>query len=445
MKFPSKETVARLRAEYPVGTRIELVSMDDPYSKLRPGDRGTVTGVDDTGTIFANWDRGSGLGIVYGVDQARRVEAEIRYETGADFFRDTAVSHGLEEALGICGRYLAVQLKTESPEERQFCRELFVAMTEASAGRTDPDKIVYPYPHETAAERTEESYYHMSGSRNAECAKAIDETISKSCYERDFYNLEMAAMVAAHDYGFERVKAVLEYNIHRRASDGRFSRDNKEWAAAFDLPDQAFGDANLNSHAILIDGFATHFRKLYQKLGAERFALPGAPEAGHAVHGYEITRSVWFDNQRGFAIGHNPGAPDPFVCWQFTAENGARDFYWGRYCGSERAAENYYAARTLIHMKDEPCREISNPLAAAEMSAEQNYNMIDGLRNNMAVPKADLTDGQTHEEIRELAPEALAGEKPSVLEQIKEAKDAPRPKKDAGERKHNRSKCDLER
>jgi hypothetical protein len=36
MKIPSKETIARLRAEYPAGTRIELVSMDDPYSKLKP-------------------------------------------------------------------------------------------------------------------------------------------------------------------------------------------------------------------------------------------------------------------------------------------------------------------------------------------------------------------------------------------------------------------------
>ncbi|MGI6176772.1 MAG: DUF3849 domain-containing protein [Christensenellales bacterium] len=374
----------------------------------------------------------------------RRIEPEVQYETGADFFRDTAVSHGLEEALGICGRYLTVQLKTKSAEERQFCRELFTAMTEASAGRADPDKIVYPYPHETAAERMEESYYHISSDRNAECAKCIDEIISKSCYERNHYNLGMAAMVAAHDYGFERVRAVLEYNIHLRASDGRFSRNNKEWASAFDLPDKAFRDTILNAHPILIDGFATHFRKLYQELEAERFALPGALEAGHVVHGYEITRSIWFDNQRGFTIGHNPNAPDPFVCWQFTAENGKRDFYWGRYCGSEKAAENYYIARTLAHMRDEPCREIPNPLAAAEMSAEQNYNMIDGLRNNMAVPKADLTDGQTFDELRELAPETLAGEKPSVLEQIKEAKDAPRSKKEPRE-KIQKSKDGAER
>lgn len=64
--FPSKETVERLRKEYPEGTRIELVSMNDPYSKLKPGDRGTVRFVDDAGTIHPLWDCGSTLGIAYG-------------------------------------------------------------------------------------------------------------------------------------------------------------------------------------------------------------------------------------------------------------------------------------------------------------------------------------------------------------------------------------------
>jgi hypothetical protein len=44
-----------------------------------------------------------------------------------------------------------------------------------------------------------------------------------------------------------------------------------------------------------------------------------------------------------------------------------------------------------------------------EADAEQNYNMIDGARNNEGVPRPDLTDGQTHDEVRELAPETLAG------------------------------------
>lgn len=32
--FPSKEIVDRLRQQYPKGTRVELVSMNDPYTKL---------------------------------------------------------------------------------------------------------------------------------------------------------------------------------------------------------------------------------------------------------------------------------------------------------------------------------------------------------------------------------------------------------------------------
>ncbi len=51
MVFPRKEIVEAVRARYPKGTRVELVSMDDPYSKLKPGDRGTVDHVDDTATV----------------------------------------------------------------------------------------------------------------------------------------------------------------------------------------------------------------------------------------------------------------------------------------------------------------------------------------------------------------------------------------------------------
>ena len=71
--FPSRDIVAMVRRMYPAGCRVELVSMDDPYSRLAPGDQGTVTVVDDAGTVFVNWDCVSGLGIVYGVDQIRKL------------------------------------------------------------------------------------------------------------------------------------------------------------------------------------------------------------------------------------------------------------------------------------------------------------------------------------------------------------------------------------
>jgi len=72
-KFPSKETVERIRKQYPSGTRVELVSMNDPYTKLKPGDQGTVNFVDDIGTVFINWDCGSTLGAAYGEDVIRRI------------------------------------------------------------------------------------------------------------------------------------------------------------------------------------------------------------------------------------------------------------------------------------------------------------------------------------------------------------------------------------
>lgn len=48
--FPPREIVERLRLQYPAGCRVELVSMDDPYARLKPGDQGTVVAVDDIGT-----------------------------------------------------------------------------------------------------------------------------------------------------------------------------------------------------------------------------------------------------------------------------------------------------------------------------------------------------------------------------------------------------------
>ena len=74
MRFPNKEQVARVRLAYPIGSRVELVAMTDPYTKLKPGTLGTVDFVDDTGTVFCVWDDGSTLGSVYGVDVIRRVD-----------------------------------------------------------------------------------------------------------------------------------------------------------------------------------------------------------------------------------------------------------------------------------------------------------------------------------------------------------------------------------
>ena len=72
MKFPSKDIVEKVRAEYPIGTRVELVKMDDVQAPP-VGTKGTVKGVDDTASLLVDWDNGSGLNVIYGIDKVRKI------------------------------------------------------------------------------------------------------------------------------------------------------------------------------------------------------------------------------------------------------------------------------------------------------------------------------------------------------------------------------------
>ena len=69
-------TIKWLREMYQKGLRIVLVQMDDPYSKLQVGDKGTVEFVDDAGGIHIRWDNGEGLAAIYGVDIVRSAEED---------------------------------------------------------------------------------------------------------------------------------------------------------------------------------------------------------------------------------------------------------------------------------------------------------------------------------------------------------------------------------
>lgn len=73
MNRVNKNTLERLRAEYPKDTRVELIQMDDVQAPP-VGTKGTVYGVDSLGSILVKWDNGSTLNVVYGVDVCRKIE-----------------------------------------------------------------------------------------------------------------------------------------------------------------------------------------------------------------------------------------------------------------------------------------------------------------------------------------------------------------------------------
>lgn len=86
---------------YSPGTRIELISMKDPYAPVPAGTRGTVKFVDSMGTIFPEWDNGRSLGVVPSEDSFRKLtQEEIEkyakqayeaiYDTGGELYFDDA-------------------------------------------------------------------------------------------------------------------------------------------------------------------------------------------------------------------------------------------------------------------------------------------------------------------------------------------------------------------
>ena len=72
MKLPSRDIVVKLRKEYPAGTVVELVRMDDKFAPP-VGTTGVIEGVDDSGSLMVRWSNGSGLNVIYGEDIVKKV------------------------------------------------------------------------------------------------------------------------------------------------------------------------------------------------------------------------------------------------------------------------------------------------------------------------------------------------------------------------------------
>ena len=64
MNFMKQDEVKRLRRQYPPGTKIKCIHMNDDCHPVPDGTLGTVQFVDDAGTIHVSWGNGSSLGLI---------------------------------------------------------------------------------------------------------------------------------------------------------------------------------------------------------------------------------------------------------------------------------------------------------------------------------------------------------------------------------------------
>lgn len=95
-KFESERRFAeRMKRCYPPGTRLLLLSMDDPYAPIPSGMRGTVEHVDDAAQIHMRWDNGRTLAIIPEEDDFRKLTAEELAEENEDMDEDNAPVMGM--------------------------------------------------------------------------------------------------------------------------------------------------------------------------------------------------------------------------------------------------------------------------------------------------------------------------------------------------------------
>ncbi len=127
-QFPSRAEVERIRSMFPTGMRIELVSMHDEPYPLPKGSKGTVQGVDDSGTVLMKWDCGRSLSLIWDKDVFRKIGMENapvaeRYPLlfGSAIDGNRRLHNIQEVAEFICkhGQYGNVRITTNDGEAHQ--------------------------------------------------------------------------------------------------------------------------------------------------------------------------------------------------------------------------------------------------------------------------------------------------------------------------------------
>lgn len=110
--------------------------------------------------------------------------------------------------------------------------------------------------------------YRESRSDNIRCKKAIEKAIADN-FDGFYLNDQGVKRVIA-DFGYDRTMWVLAASILNKKDDGRFSRENKEWARSVIpsyLPKKEMREYCVDSHSAVLNGFIDEVKKRYDRLG----------------------------------------------------------------------------------------------------------------------------------------------------------------------------------
>lgn len=126
--------------------------------------------------------------------------------------------------------------------------------------RLEEEKHVYLQTAKYATEHNEMTAYRNSHKANEDCKHAIDEAVRNN-FDGMHLN-EGFENGLIDEYGMERVAFIVATTINERGWDGRYSRDNKEWAKTIPMSESEDERRNciLNVHPAVLDAFVNRIR-----------------------------------------------------------------------------------------------------------------------------------------------------------------------------------------
>ena len=138
----------------------------------------------------------------------------------------------------------------------------------SSGGFFEKDLPVYYGTIPEARENNELELFKKSRKLNDDCAADIDSEINKTRFNMgmagaDTYDLKSALNSVTEKYGLERVSAVIAHSTNRSEWDGRWSRQNKDWAKTVETPKVDY--IHISTHLAVLNGFVNHVRKAHQE------------------------------------------------------------------------------------------------------------------------------------------------------------------------------------
>ena len=209
-----------------------------------------------------------------------------------DSFGFTGIPDFMRELEGVEEREKG-ETEPEAPqEEAQDTSGHDVQKSEAEKAEQKSYPDFYGHTLVYAMEHGEVDKYMDSRKFDRECKEAVEGTI-----RQNFDGMHLKHDIVkplAEQYGSDRIAFVLANTLQQESWDGRFSRDNKAWAAEFYIPENLVHGIDVNrelivsSHPAVLDGFIDMFRR--EVLEKEK-EMSAAQEKEPDTSGHDVQKS----------------------------------------------------------------------------------------------------------------------------------------------------------